>query len=293
MLTVGESTLLLIDIGLHCAGVFVFAVVAFRWSRSGAWRNPLEPLALVGGGPGLEHLIGVFAAYVALAFGLGSLLVSTGQIDPAAAQIRGTSDWHVAQCIDAGARLAVCVLIVTVLRRHRSFSVLGDRPLGLVGTVGVGCGAVLVILPVAYLQLQMGQIIWLWLEPGAEQPMHAVLEAIQTTAWGAAGIVQLTITAVVVAPIAEELFFRGLLLQTIWRYSGHAWLAIVLTGVTFGLIHHEQPQDVLPLVTMGVILGYVRVRYRSLPACALVHALFNARTMIFVLLDPESARSGL
>jgi membrane protease YdiL (CAAX protease family) len=45
-------------------------------------------------------------------------------------------------------------------------------------------------------------------------------------------------------------------------------------------------------VTMGVILGYVRVRYRSLPACILIHALFNARTMVLVLLNPEMVRSN-
>ncbi|MBU0616183.1 MAG: CPBP family intramembrane metalloprotease, partial [Planctomycetes bacterium] len=139
---------------------------------------------------------------------------------------------------------------------------------------------------------QTGQIVWRWLEPGAEQPIHAVLEAVEKSAWGLGGIAQLTLAAIVVAPIAEELFFRGLLLQTIWRYLGHAWLAIVLSGAAFGFIHHEQPQDVLPLVTMGVILGYVRVRYRSLPACVLMHALFNARTMAFVLLNPEMVRSG-
>ena len=43
---------------------------------------------------------------------------------------------------------------------------------------------------------------------------------------------------------------------------------------------------------MGVILGYVRLRYRSLPACILVHALFNARTMVFALLNSEMVRSN-
>jgi membrane protease YdiL (CAAX protease family) len=43
---------------------------------------------------------------------------------------------------------------------------------------------------------------------------------------------------------------------------------------------------------MGVILGYVRVRYRSLTACILIHALFNGRTMLFAWLNPELVRSG-
>ncbi len=288
MPTASESTLLLIDTAMLCAGVLIFGLVAVRWAQSGAWRNPLEPLALPGDGPTLGHLLVVFAAYLLLGFGL----LRAAGIDPDAVQRIGSHDWHLAQCIDAGARLAVCVLIVAILRRHRSFGTRAIPTLGVAGTAAVGCGAVLVLLPIANLQLLLGQIVWLWLEPGATQPVHPVLEALDTSAWGGGGIVQLTLAAVVVAPIAEELFFRGLLLQLIWRYLGHAWLAITMSGAAFGLIHCQQPQAVLPLVTMGLLLGYVRVRYRSLPACILVHMLFNARTMAYVLLNPELARSG-
>jgi len=288
MLAVGEFTLLLIDTALLCLGVIVFAAVAFRWVRSGAWRNPLEPLEFTGDGPELGHLAAVVAVYLLLGVGL----LRAAGIDPDAARLSGSHDWHLAQCVDAGVRLAICVPIVLILRRHRPFSSSAAPALGPSGVAGVACGAVLIILPIAYLQLQMGQIVWWWLEPGADQPVHAVLEAVETSVWGPWGAVQLTLGAVVATPIAEELLFRGLLLQTLWRYLGHAWLAIVLSGLAFGLIHHEQPQDVLPLVTMGVILGYVRVRYRSLPACALIHALFNARTMALVLLNPEMVRSN-
>jgi membrane protease YdiL (CAAX protease family) len=184
------------------------------------------------------------------------------------------------------------VLILLILRRHRWHRVdpgIRSEPFGLLIAGGV---AVLVLLPVTSLQLRMGQIIWHWLEPGALQPTHAVLEALQNTAWGPWGAVQLSISAIVVAPIAEELLFRGLLLQSVWGYVGNVWLAVVLSGVVFGLIHGDVPQSVLPLATMGVVLGYVRVRYRSLTACILAHALFNARTMAFVLLNPEMARGS-
>lgn len=288
MLAVTEFTLLLTDTALHGLGVIVFAAVALGWARSGAWRNPLEPLEFTGAGPGLGHVLGVLAAYLAL----GLALLNVVGVDPTAARLAGSRDWHLAQCVDAGVRLVICVLIVAILRHHRPFHAPeASRPEG-PGVVRVACGAVLILLPVAYAQLQMGQIVWRWLEPAAAQPIHAVLEAVETSVWGSWGTVQLTVAAVLVAPVAEELFFRGLLLQTIWRYLGHGWLAIVVSAVAFGLIHREQPQDVLPLVTMGVVLGYVRVRYRSLTACILIHALFNARTMVFVLLDPEIVRSG-
>ncbi|MFQ5805987.1 MAG: lysostaphin resistance A-like protein, partial [Phycisphaerae bacterium] len=188
-------------------------------------------------------------------------------------------------------KLATCVLIVTILRRHRPFRAGVGPRLGPRGVLAVSLAAALIIMPISYLQQQTGQIVWRWLDPDAQPPIHAVLEALESSAWGSWGTVQLSIAAVVVAPLGEELFFRGLLLQAIWGYLRHAWLAITLSGVAFGLIHNQQPQDVLPLITMGVILGYVRVRYRSLTVCILAHALFNARTMAFVLLNPETARS--
>jgi membrane protease YdiL (CAAX protease family) len=38
---------------------------------------------------------------------------------------------------------------------------------------------------------------------------------------------------------------------------------------------------------MGVVLGYLRLRCGSLWPCIVLHALFNARTMIAALLAPE------
>ena len=48
----------------------------------------------------------------------------------------------------------------------------------------------------------------------------------------------------------------------------------------------------LPLMTLGVLLAYVRVRFRSLTACVVAHAVFNARTMAFALLNPEMIRAA-
>ena len=288
MVVVSEVTLLLIDTTLRGAGTCFLALVAFRWYRDGSWRNPLEPLTFTGAGPTIGHVLGVLAAYFLLAMSLLRL----ANVDSELVQLSGSHAWHVAQSIDAGVKLVLSAVILAILHGYKPFRADNRASLGLPGLLGVSLVTVLIILPVAYLQLQTGQIVWYWLRPAAAQPIHAVLEALESSAWGDWGIVQLTVIAVIVAPLAEELFFRGLLLQTLWRYLDHAWLAIVLSGVLFGLIHHEQPQDVIPLVTMGIILGLVRVRYRSLWVCVAIHGLFNARTMTFVLLNPDLARAS-
>lgn len=285
---VDAFTLLLVDRALRGVGTLLFAVVLIGLLRDERWRNPLSQLDFTGKGPGLVHLVGVLVVFFGLALGVSW----AAGIDPELSRVHGSHDWHLAGCVEDGAKLAASGLIVLILQRYRPFrNGVGPRS-RLPGLLGAGGAAVLIILAITGLQLQTGQTVWRWLEPEAQQPIHPVLEAFERTSWGHWGVLQLTIAAVIVAPIAEELFFRGLLLQTLWRYLGHAWLAITLSGVAFGLIHHRQPQDVLPLITMGVILGYVRVRYRSLPACILAHSLFNARTVLFALLCPETARSG-
>jgi membrane protease YdiL (CAAX protease family) len=288
MLPVDELTLLLVDTALLSVGALLLGAVLTHLIRSGQWHNPLTKLDFTGHGPSLIHVIGLFVAFYLLVL----ILVRSAQIDPEALQISGSHDWHLANCLEAAAKLAVCVLILLILHRHRSFRAGAGRRRGPHVLLGVSGVAALIILPISHLQLEMGQIVWHWLEPNASQPVHAVLEALEDSAWGPWGTVQLSIAAIVVAPIAEELFFRGLLLQALWRHLGHAWPAAVLSGVAFGLIHVQLPQTVLPLATMGVILGYVRVRYRSLTACVLTHALFNTHTMLFALLNPEMLRSG-
>lgn len=83
---------------------------------------------------------------------------------------------------------------------------------------------------------------------------------------------------VLVAPVTEELLFRGLLLPALATRHGNA-LAVVATSVLFGLFHLDL-QAAVYATMMGLLLGAVRVRAGSvLPAIAL-HAGFNALPIV-------------
>jgi membrane protease YdiL (CAAX protease family) len=135
--------------------------------------------------------------------------------------------------------------------------------------------------------LQMSAAIWHWLDPAVVQPQHPALQALSASEWQRWGTLQLLVSACIVAPIAEELFFRGLLLQTLWHYSRSIWFSIATSALAFGFVHYAQPQAILPMFTMGIAVGYVRVRLRSLPACIVLHALFNGRTMFIAITAPQ------
>ena len=77
----------------------------------------------------------------------------------------------------------------------------------------------------------------------------------------------------VVAPIVEELTFRGLGYSLFARYG--RWTAILATGLAFGLAH-GLVQALPLLVAFGIGLAYLRSRVGSVYPGMIVHGLFNA-----------------
>ena len=76
----------------------------------------------------------------------------------------------------------------------------------------------------------------------------------------------------VVAPIVEELTFRGLG-QSLLAFLGR-WPSIVVVGVAFGLAHGLVEAE-LVLVPFGIALAWLRSRTDSVYPGMVVHALFN------------------
>jgi membrane protease YdiL (CAAX protease family) len=99
---------------------------------------------------------------------------------------------------------------------------------------------------------------------------------------GPLSIAVLALTAVVLAPVAEEFMFRGLLLRTFMRRLSF-WPAALLSTALFGLFHVYEVHTVLGAVTLAAeiaVLGLcncylVRISGRLTPGI-LVHASFNA-----------------
>jgi membrane protease YdiL (CAAX protease family) len=166
----------------------------------------------------------------------------------------------------------VGLLGATVAFRRNGIRRLGigmsQFPRGLLG--GVLC--VVMVLPLVN-----------WVEVGTEailnslgQPAPAAHDLLlilgQTqSAWLRAAIV---ITAVVLAPLAEEMFFRGQI-QTFFRYAiGRPWTAVLITAACFAAVH-PQHWAWPSLFFLGICLGYIYERTGNLWNCVILHALFN------------------
>jgi membrane protease YdiL (CAAX protease family) len=96
-------------------------------------------------------------------------------------------------------------------------------------------------------------------------------------------IVVVVFLAVIVAPLGEELVFRGYLLPVAKRFIGR-WPAILSTGVFFGLIHGNWAAAVA-LAVLGVLLALAYEHTGSLATPIVMHMLFNATTVVILLVS--------
>jgi membrane protease YdiL (CAAX protease family) len=97
----------------------------------------------------------------------------------------------------------------------------------------------------------------------------------------AAQRIPIILLAVVIAPVAEELAFRGYLYGVIKRFFG-AVPALVLSGILFALIHLNLP-SFFPLLVLGWVFALAYELSGSLLVPMTMHALFNALNLIEAL----------
>ncbi len=86
--------------------------------------------------------------------------------------------------------------------------------------------------------------------------------------------IYMTILAVVIAPVVEEMLFRGILLPAFAKVIGLR-AALVLVGILFALVHGLYLPSALVffILSMAFSLGYIY--HRSLLTPIVMHAIFN------------------
>ncbi len=109
----------------------------------------------------------------------------------------------------------------------------------------------------------------------------------------AASVALVWLAACVVAPIVEEFFFRRVLQGWFEKRLGGSFgpglaagLAIAGAALVFALAHLGQGLAWVPLVGLGAVLGLLARQTGSIVPGILAHALFNAVSVVLVLLQP-------
>lgn len=154
-------------------------------------------------------------------------------------------------------------------RRDLRWGLLGGWvSLGLAGAVGLTIHA-----------------ISLWRGVELDAIGHAALNELNDN-FSIALLVSLIISAVVMAPLIEEILFRGILQTSLLRVlHGRRWAALVIAAALFAVVHWWVVpwHNLLVLFVLGLAWGYLYERTGSLLAPILAHAVFNAANIAILL----------
>ncbi len=156
--------------------------------------------------------------------------------------------------------------------RHRSWTVVGIRKFS-VGTLGLGCGLMLLswVINLAYSYFLM--LFDLQIQPD----LTPLFSELASPGW-------VFVIGVVLAPIVEELFFRGFIFAGFRQKYG--WKKATLLSAIFFALIHMQPTAMLPIFLLGVIFAILYHYSASIWPAVLMHMLSNGLALGTVYLLP-------
>ncbi len=115
---------------------------------------------------------------------------------------------------------------------------------------------------------------------GSEEQLQKVVKTLLETEDAQLKIV-LVSTATIVAPLVEEIIFRGYLYPVIKRYSSRTFAAITIS-LLFAVVHANLP-GMMPLFILALMLTLAYEMTGCLWVPMVAHALFNA-IQVFLML---------
>ncbi|MBR2189205.1 MAG: CPBP family intramembrane metalloprotease [Eubacterium sp.] len=118
--------------------------------------------------------------------------------------------------------------------------------------------------------------------------MFPLYETEAVKAFRSQNIPLLVVVTVILAPIAEELMFRGMVYRRIRGYLGNG-AGIVLSALLFGLYHMNMIQLLYAFV-LGLFFAWIYGKTRTLAAPVLCHAAANASALLIEYLVDQPGR---
>lgn len=143
----------------------------------------------------------------------------------------------------------------------------------------VGCG---LLLQVA---LSMALTLLLPLFPKLMENYSLVMNTLGSES------VLMILCVCILAPIGEELIFRGLSLR-ILKKAFPWWFAVLLQAVLFGIYHLNLVQGIYATL-LGILLGYTAHRYGSVVPGILLHMVVNSSSYLLSYLFPASLEENI
>ena len=94
-------------------------------------------------------------------------------------------------------------------------------------------------------------------------------------------LILMIVFGAIIAPVIEELIFRGFLQTTLYKYFGR-WKTIVIGSFLFSVIHLN-PYVIFQIFILGLFLSYAFDKTRSLVTSITIHTIHNSITFALLL----------
>ncbi|MBQ6251515.1 type II CAAX endopeptidase family protein [Ruminococcus sp.] len=106
----------------------------------------------------------------------------------------------------------------------------------------------------------------------------------------ALGFAIMTIYSCIIAPLTEEIMFRGALMKIFSKADRR--FAIFMSAVFFGLAHGNIPQFMLAFL-IGIFFGHIDMKHNSIIPSVVVHIFINSMVTVISLLKDNDELMGL
>ena len=266
------------------------ATILFFWVRGYLRRGALNGVARRRAELHPEDLL--FGILLML---LGRILV--GQVagslwpeilgDGSAASELAAEDYARYALLSQAALLPLLAFLIWRLGRQpgglRAFGLWGRRPLhGLAAGLLALVTSLPVVLSIGFLCMTLSSLIGHPAPPVAHEMLLKVQQSdSQSAIW------EMLVCSVIVAPVLEEIIYRGLVQSVLGHLGGfrNRWLIVLSAAALFALIHLGPQvawQGLPVLFVLGIFLGWLYERTGSLWPGIVLHAGFNVINFLLV-----------
>lgn len=272
-------------------GFLALALTAFGVGMAVRRSRPPAPPTLPMG-PGLGGWRIADGIYLPLDLGVAAFLIGFYALLPLVAMAATDLDAAsmeigvTALVMNAAVQFFLTAMVIGVVawRRHPvDWLGLNWKPVPVVLTVlivlGAGMVATMATGYFVYGLEALGYQDWLLHQLGHETEEEAVQEVVKafSEAESPATLVMLCVTAVLVAPITEEVIFRGYLYPVAKRFAGR-WAAVLFSSLLFAMVH-QNAMALVPLAFLAVLLALSYEFTGSIWAPIGIHMVFNGTTV--------------
>lgn len=97
----------------------------------------------------------------------------------------------------------------------------------------------------------------------------------------------------ILAPISEELFFRGLLHTWTMKYVDQFWVRGLITSTLFGIAHLDSVGVAISAFVMGWVIAWMYERTRSILMPIVIHIATNSTAVVLLYLSLWAIEAGV